>query len=199
MMRTKNVIVFLLSTTLVMASGCSVSQTSPEMASFFDFDYEPPSNFVARRFEDTTATGATKMESTIELTEKYAKLTEEVVGLRQEKLRLAAENQQLKKDLTGVDLQLNQAQKELGDANTLLREMVIELNNWKSNVMGFRDEMRDADKAQLEALLKILQALGGDVIEQVAEAANIKPTMAHAAVVNTPPSQQTSITGEVDE
>jgi len=199
MMRTRNVIVFLLSTALVMSSGCSVSQTSPEMASLFDFDYEPPSSFVARRFEDTTATGVTKVESTIELTEKYAKLTEEVVSLRQEKLQLAAENQQLKKDMTGVNLQLNQAQKELADANILLREMVIELNNWKSNVMGFRDEMRDADKAQIEALLKILQALGGDVTEQVAAAADIDTTMATAAVVNTPQSQQTSITGEVDE
>jgi 5-enolpyruvylshikimate-3-phosphate synthase len=37
------------------------------------------------------------------------------------------------------------------------------LNNWKMNILGYRDEMRDAETAQLEALLKILKALGGEV------------------------------------
>ena len=39
--------------------------------------------------------------------------------------------------------------------------MRIELNNWKSNILGFRDEMRNADNAQLDALVKILEVLGG--------------------------------------
>ena len=38
-----------------------------------------------------------------------------------------------------------------------------ELSNSKTDILGFRDELRDADKAQLEALLKILKALGGEV------------------------------------
>ena len=59
--------------------------------------------------------------------------------------------------------ELEQAKKELAEANDLLIEMRIELNNWKSNIIGFRDEMRDADKYQLEALLKILKVLGGEV------------------------------------
>jgi hypothetical protein len=41
--------------------------------------------------------------------------------------------------------------------------MIVELNNWKADVIGFRQEMRSAEKAQLEALLKILQILGGEV------------------------------------
>jgi hypothetical protein len=41
--------------------------------------------------------------------------------------------------------------------------MRIELNEWKTNILGFRDEMRNADKAQLQALMKILEALGGEV------------------------------------
>ena len=39
----------------------------------------------------------------------------------------------------------------------------IELNNWKNDVLGFRGEMQDAQKAQLEALLKILKLMGGEV------------------------------------
>jgi hypothetical protein len=32
---------------------------------------------------------------------------------------------------------------------------------WKSDMLGFRSEMREAAKAQLEALLKVLEILGG--------------------------------------
>ena len=41
--------------------------------------------------------------------------------------------------------------------------MRIELNNWKTDVLGFREEMRDAEIEQLRALLKILEILGGEV------------------------------------
>ena len=40
--------------------------------------------------------------------------------------------------------------------------MLTELNHWKSNILGFRGEMRDAASAQLEALLKVLEILGGE-------------------------------------
>ena len=41
--------------------------------------------------------------------------------------------------------------------------MRVELNNWKTNVLGFREEMRQADTEQLKALLKVLTILGGEV------------------------------------
>jgi hypothetical protein len=44
-----------------------------------------------------------------------------------------------------------------------LIEMLSELNNWKNNILGFRGEMREAAKAQLEALLKVLEVLGGEM------------------------------------
>jgi hypothetical protein len=47
--------------------------------------------------------------------------------------------------------------------------MRIELNNWKTSILGFRDEMRQADIAQLETLLKILKILGGEVTVQSAQ------------------------------
>ena len=56
-----------------------------------------------------------------------------------------------------------QTKKELTQANELLIEMRIELNNWKTNILGFRDEIRDTEKAQFEALLKILEVLGGEI------------------------------------
>ena len=67
------------------------------------------------------------------------------------------------RSLVTLEPKLQQTQKELAEANDLLIEMRIELNNWKTDILGFRAEMRDAEKTQLEALLKILNVLGGEV------------------------------------
>ena len=54
--------------------------------------------------------------------------------------------------------------------------MRIELNNWKIDILGFRDEIRDAETAQLEALLKILKVLGGEVKTKSAQAEDTSST-----------------------
>jgi len=58
--------------------------------------------------------------------------------------------------------QLSQTQKELEEANEFLQKMHVELNQWKADVLGFRDEMRKAEAAQLQALGKILRILGAE-------------------------------------
>ncbi len=118
---------------------------------------------VAKRFRESAPQGPTAVESAIELSEKYARLSEETAVLRQKNRDLIAENHRLKTRFTSCQAELDQTQKELTEANDLLIEMRIELNNWKTDILGFRDEMRDAEKAQLETLLKILNILGGEV------------------------------------
>jgi chromosome segregation ATPase len=76
---------------------------------------------------------------------------------------LKTQNDSLQQQVTSLEARLAQTQKELGEANDLLIEMLTELNTWKNNILGFRGEMRDAAKAQLEALLKVLEILGGEV------------------------------------
>ncbi len=115
------------------------------------------------RFQDSVSQGPSAVESAIELSKKYSALLEDLDSLRQENLRLTTENKNLKERIGPCETQLAQAQKELNEANDLLIEMRIELNNWKTNVLSFRDEMRQADQAQLEALLRILQVLGGEI------------------------------------
>jgi chromosome segregation ATPase len=105
----------------------------------------------------------TAVESAIAISDKYAKLSEEAAALKQRKDALEAENQKLKDDLRAARENLEKAQKELTEVNDLLVQMRLELNNWKSDVLGFRNEMRDAEKAQIEALLKILRLLGGEI------------------------------------
>jgi septal ring factor EnvC (AmiA/AmiB activator) len=143
----------------------------------------------AKRFQDPPGAGRTAAQSALELSEKYAKLSEEAATLRQENQRLAGENEDLRGQIAALDAKLKQTQKELGEANELLLELLNELNNWKGNILGFRSEMREAAQAQLEALLKVLEILGGE-----AEAGTLERR--HAGTLNpdvneVPPSQST--------
>lgn len=153
---------------------------------------------VAKRFRESAPQGPTAVESAIELSEKYAKLSEEVVVLRQKNRDLIAENHRLKTRFTSCQAELNQTQKELTEANDLLIEMRIELNNWKTDILGFRDEMRDAEKTQLETLLKILKILGGEVKAKSGQ--NQKESLG-AVSVNQPKLQlkETSTSGNSNE
>ena len=139
--------------------GCTAPQGSSQVGSSGATD--PGST--ARRFQDTPLDGRTAVESAIELSEKYARLSDQTLTLREENQRLASENESLRQQMTAMEAQLQQTQKELTEANDLLIEMLTELNNWKSNILGFRGEMREAAKAQLEAMLKVLEILGGEV------------------------------------
>ncbi len=67
---------------------------------------------------------------------------------REENKRLTADNEALLQQIAALEAKLKQTQKELGEANELLIEMLTELNTWKSNILGFRGEMRDAAKAR---------------------------------------------------
>jgi len=116
-----------------------------------------------KRFQQPAQKGLTVVESAMELSTKYTKLTEQMVELKEQNQQLLAENQHLKERLLPCQEQLNQTQKELTEANDLLVEMHIELNNWKTDILGFRNELREADKAQLETLLRILKVLGGEI------------------------------------
>jgi hypothetical protein len=76
----------------------------------------------------------------------------------------------------------------LSEANGLLIEMRVELNNWKSDILGFRDEMRNAETAQLETLLRILKVLGGQVTTESAKA-EVTSTVGSAVASANKPDQ----------
>ena len=146
-------------------TGCTLENGAPEIA----LEKRPGAaarsennENVSRRFDETSQNKANVVQSAVELTEKYAAQSEKLSGLKQQNSRLTEENQQLKARVSLLEPQLRQTQKELDSANSLLVEMRVELNNWKNDVLGFRDEIRMAQKAQLEALQKILQLLGGE-------------------------------------
>lgn len=148
---------------IFLPQGCStVRKTQP------DEDESPLAEMlrndsVAKRFQESARQEVTEVDSAIELSKKYVTLSEEASLLRQQKKDLVTRNELFEDQVKALDKQLRQTQKELAEANEILIEMRVELNNWKSDVLGFRDEMRDAETAQLEALLKILHVLGGEI------------------------------------
>jgi chromosome segregation ATPase len=158
MTRTTRSITVLSAVVALAMAGC----TTPQPPAATNTRAADPEAATAKRFRDNPLEGRTAVESAIELSEKYAKLSDQSVVLRQENQRLTTENESLRQQVTGLDAKLKQTQKELTEANNLLIEMLTELNHWKSNILGFRGEMRDAAKAQLEALLKVLEILGGE-------------------------------------
>jgi chromosome segregation ATPase len=143
----------------LIGGGCTTPETKPNTVTAGTEQSEA----AAQRFQDTPLEGHTPMQSAIELSEKYAKLSDQTSALRQDNQRLTTENESLQQQISSLEGKLKQTQKELGEANDLLIEMLTELNNWKSNILGFRGEMRQAAQAQLEALLKVLEILGGQV------------------------------------
>ena len=159
----KTLFLLILLAPIVLLSGCSSGQTSMETIAGSDPLEIPQNDSVARRFQESTPQSPTAVESAIELSEKYAKLSEDAAVLRQQNQGFVARNQQLDAQALALEGQLRQTKKELAEANDLLIEMRIELNNWKTDILGFRDEMRDAETAQLETLFRILKVLGGQV------------------------------------
>lgn len=160
-MNTKKIIFSCAAVTLMMFlfTGCNTNQSSAES----DLNPSATNQDVAKRFQASESANITPVDSAIKLAQEHAVLSEKLAQVQKENIELAAENEKLREKLTAIEPELTQTKKELDEANKLLIDMRIELNNWKTDVLGFRDEIRQADKAQLETLLKILEVLGGEV------------------------------------
>lgn len=180
----KNCIIYLILTALVLiSSGCAVERPIESL-----FPPEQPAKTVAKtgmpgRFQDQAVAepSSSAVQSAMQLSVKYTKLVEETTALKAENKKLAEENQLLKTSLAPCQTDLTQAQKELAEANDLLIEMRIEMNNWKTNILGFREEMRNAENAQLDALVKILEVLGGQAKTDTPGDTDIQPATASPA------------------
>jgi chromosome segregation ATPase len=159
---------------ILLVWGCQAFNPWPTTVTFKPDAAEERSKTadVPKRFQEGGSQNQTVVESAMDLSAKYAKLSDEASALREKAQTLTAENNRLKEQLTDTETRLQKAQKELTEATDLLVQMRIELNNWKVDILGFRNEMRDAQKTQLEAMLKILNALGAEVKTESVDANN---------------------------
>ena len=182
----KIIILAILFTPVFMMAGCSSSQQPANLAvESVPFERQQDDS-IAKRFQEPDQEGPTVVESAMKLSGEYARLTQEAAVLRQQNEDFIAKNRQLNEQTVSLDTQLKQAQKELAEANSLLIEMRVELNNWKADILGFRNEMRNAETAQLETLLRILNVLGGQVVTESARANNTGTVGSAIASMNIP-------------
>lgn len=158
----KNIALAVLFGVVILLTGCGKTQQSLDGALKPDAPEQKADPDSLKRFQEAASEGPSAVDSVVELSKKYAALSEMMTQLKLQKENIADENRRLKEKIAAIEPELIQAKKELAEANDLLVEMRIELNNWKSDVLGFRDEMRNANKAQIETLMKILKALGGE-------------------------------------
>lgn len=172
----KMIILMVLLAPVFLLSGCSSSQQPTDLAANSAALESPQpygllteNNAIAKRFQQQDPEGPTVVESAMKLSSEYSRLNQEAALLRQQNEDLISRNRQLNEQVSSLDARLQRAQKELAEANGLLIEMRVELNNWKSDVLGFREEMRNAETAQLETLLRILKVLGGQVPTETAK------------------------------
>lgn len=162
MQANKNIFHFLILSALIISlAGCSVyRQPSPPV------DRGQYNQAMSNRFKDTSPKGKTVIDSTIELSKKNIELFEQIMVLRQENQELINENSRLSEQVALLEPDLKQARKELAEANDLLIDMTTELNNWKVDILGNREELRQANMAQMDMLLKIAKAMGADIADE---------------------------------
>jgi len=96
--------------------------------------------------------------------QRYEELSKQAEQLRKENVQLLEQNNRMQQDLGKVKLELEQSRKEMEQSNSLLQEAHVELSKWKADVLGFREEIRQAQAAQLSALSKILRLLGAESV-----------------------------------
>jgi len=112
------------------------------------------------------APGGGAVAAAQEAREKYLKATEELLASRKANATLTEENKRLLAQMARLQMQWEQSQKELSEANETIIELNRDLREWKGNVLGFRTEMQQALQAMLEGQKKMLILLGGEVSRQ---------------------------------
>lgn len=127
---------------------------------------DPTDPTLENRFLEPEQNPGGAVDSALLWSQKYQQLSETTERLREENRRLTEENRTLAQTLATTQLELDRTKGELADANQFLQDMHGELTRWKTDVLGFRDEMRSSQVSQLQALGKILQILGAEPIGQ---------------------------------
>jgi chromosome segregation ATPase len=172
-MKTIYVLTGIVAAGLLVLGGCS-DQDNP-LSLMKQKEMAPPpeapmtiqqtSENVQRRFQSGTEENTGAVQNAVMWAQRYEDMSLKNNDLREQNTKLFVENNQLKQETEKLKLKLEMTEKELAEANEFLQQMHVELNKWKSDVLGFREEMRQAQQAQLEALAKILRVLGAEPVK----------------------------------
>lgn len=165
----------------VAVSGCQLTKepvaANPPVATAKTPDNDYMSKTAVK--DEGAEPASSVVESAMMWAEKYAKAVEEL-SKSQDKVRaLEDEKSAAQSDTEKARLEMAQLQKELDDANAMLVEMKGELEKWKKDVLGKHAENMKAHVAELEALRKIMHALGNELSEEELSPATAPAKIAH--------------------
>jgi septal ring factor EnvC (AmiA/AmiB activator) len=96
--------------------------------------------------------------------DKYAKAAKELIAERDRRHELEQENKTLQAQIAQLKKEMGKYQQELQDANAMMVSMKKDLEQWRTNVLGFRQEMMASQAAILESQRKILIFLGAEEV-----------------------------------
>ena len=114
------------------------------------------------RFVDSEEQSGGAVESAIMWSQKYEELLSKNQELMDKNRQFFLDNSELRQQTDKIKVELEKTKTELADANEFMQDMHVELTKWKSDVLGFREEMRSAQTTQLQALSKVLTLLGAE-------------------------------------
>ena len=156
----RNKILLLISVPLIFACGCTYYVDEPLSYKTAAQSAGPSRELTAEMFSASSNVQMDSIDDVIRLKENYESLIQKNAFLANENSELKKKNADLEIQLAKTQSDLESAQNEIAQANEFMTQMNQELIRWKSDVLGYRDENRKIQKAQLEALSKILKVLG---------------------------------------
>jgi len=111
--------------------------------------------------------GETALENALIWSQKYSEAVERLVLLQEKNRQLEDKSRKQVEQNARLQKELDQCQKELAEANAMLIDMRSELDQWKADVLGFRQEIRRAQETQLIALHRVLNLLGDETPQEI--------------------------------
>jgi chromosome segregation ATPase len=160
----KNLIITIFVSILMLQLGCTIVDREIPPQNYQPVA-APVTGTMENRFSETDQADTNAVESALMWSSRYEELSVKTEKLRDDNSNLTIGNTNLKHDIQKLQDELDQTRTELKDANEFLQEMNLQLNKWKGDVLGFRDEMRDAQATQLGALKQIMKILGAELTE----------------------------------
>jgi len=148
----------------VALGGCSLFHKDEDRPAF---GAEPPDQATYLKETavqpDEGAASGTAVENALAWSEKYGQAVEQLARQQQENRKLADQNRGLEANIVSLEGELAQTRKELKEANDLLIDVRRANEEWKTNVLDYRDEMRRALKTIIETEIRVVRLLGGEV------------------------------------
>lgn len=115
-----------------------------------------------RRFSESSESKADPVQVITTWSQRYDDLSRQTEKLRESNAKMTLDNARLQQEVEKLKIDFQQCRKDLEQSNAVLEQAHVELSKWKADVLGFRDEIRQAQAAQLSALTKILRILGAE-------------------------------------